>query len=234
VGASGAACDLDVVVVASEQAVSTELGLELAFLKNRLRFDGTIYRSDNKNQVLSISTPTSDGYSGRQINAGLVRSQGIELQVGGTIIQSKDWTWNLSVNYTKNNSYIMSLVSGVPYYSFWQDGNSGSWTYAKGQAIPNAFDAKGNPVISDGKIGQLWDNQVATVTGLSVSNGVAVCADSGTVVDRLLLAAGQLLHEAKGGNVSTRAICDRAGVQAPTLYHHFGSKQGLLDAVVKF
>ncbi|GAA3435305.1 TetR/AcrR family transcriptional regulator [Kutzneria kofuensis] len=52
--------------------------------------------------------------------------------------------------------------------------------------------------------------------------------------DRLLLAAGQLLHEARGGNVSTRAICERAGVQAPTLYHHFGSKQGLLDAVVNY
>jgi TonB-linked SusC/RagA family outer membrane protein len=150
-----------------EQAVSTELGLELGFLKNRLRFDGSVYRSDNKNQVLSISTPTSDGYSGRQINAGLVRSQGLELQVGGTIISSKDWTWNLSVNYTKNDAYIMSLASGVPYYSFWQDGNSGSWTYAKGQAIPNAFDAKGAPIISDGKLGQLWDNQVATVTDKS-------------------------------------------------------------------
>jgi AcrR family transcriptional regulator len=32
--------------------------------------------------------------------------------------------------------------------------------------------------------------------------------------------------------VSTRAICDLAGVQAPTLYHHFDNKQGLLDAVV--
>ncbi|MGW4519521.1 TetR/AcrR family transcriptional regulator [Amycolatopsis sp. NPDC004378] len=52
--------------------------------------------------------------------------------------------------------------------------------------------------------------------------------------DRLLLAAGQLLHEAQGGPVSTRAICERAGVQAPTLYHHFGSKQGLLDAVVNY
>jgi AcrR family transcriptional regulator len=34
--------------------------------------------------------------------------------------------------------------------------------------------------------------------------------------------------------VSTRAICARAGVGAPTLYHHFGSKQGLLDAVVEY
>jgi AcrR family transcriptional regulator len=52
--------------------------------------------------------------------------------------------------------------------------------------------------------------------------------------DRLLLAAGQLLHESEDKNVSTRAICERAGVQAPTLYHHFGSKQGLLDAVVNY
>jgi AcrR family transcriptional regulator len=34
------------------------------------------------------------------------------------------------------------------------------------------------------------------------------------------------------GEVSTRAICERAGVQAPTLYHHFGNKQALLDAVI--
>ena len=32
--------------------------------------------------------------------------------------------------------------------------------------------------------------------------------------------------------VTTREIYLRAGVKAPTLYHHFGDKQGLLDAVV--
>ena len=50
--------------------------------------------------------------------------------------------------------------------------------------------------------------------------------------DRLLLAAAELLEAAQGAEVSTRAICQRAGVQAPTLYHHFGSKRGLEDAVV--
>jgi AcrR family transcriptional regulator len=50
--------------------------------------------------------------------------------------------------------------------------------------------------------------------------------------DRLLVAAAQLMHAAAGEPISTRAICDLAGVQAPTLYHHFGTKQGLLDAVV--
>jgi AcrR family transcriptional regulator len=50
--------------------------------------------------------------------------------------------------------------------------------------------------------------------------------------DRLLLAAAELMDAAQGAEVSTRAICERAGVQAPTLYHHFGSKQGLQDAVI--
>ena len=45
-------------------------------------------------------------------------------------------------------------------------------------------------------------------------------------------AAAELLDEAQGGEVSTRAVCERAGVQAPTLYHHFGGKQRLLDAVL--
>jgi hypothetical protein len=58
----------------------------------------------------------------------------------------------------------MSLAPGVPYFSFWQDGRSGSWTYSKGQVIPNSFKGDGSPVISDGKLGQLWDNRVATVT----------------------------------------------------------------------
>lgn len=30
-----------------------------------------------------------------------------------------------------------------------------------------------------------------------------------------------------------RAVCDAAGVKMPTLYHFFGSKQGLVDAVVE-
>ncbi|AHK28620.1 MAG: TetR/AcrR family transcriptional regulator [Rhodococcus sp. (in: high G+C Gram-positive bacteria)] len=57
---------------------------------------------------------------------------------------------------------------------------------------------------------------------------------AGDARDRLLKAAAQLLDEAKGTPVSTRAVCDLAGVQAPTLYHHFGSKQGLFDAVVEY
>jgi AcrR family transcriptional regulator len=56
-------------------------------------------------------------------------------------------------------------------------------------------------------------------------------ADS-TTRQRLIAAAAGLLASSAGEPVSTRAICAEAGVGAPTLYHHFGDKQGLFDAVV--
>ena len=57
-------------------------------------------------------------------------------------------------------------------------------------------------------------------------------AEQRTTRERLLASAAQLLVASRGDEVTTRAICESAGVGAPTLYHHFGSKQGLLDAVV--
>ncbi len=40
------------------------------------------------------------------------------------------------------------------------------------------------------------------------------------------------MEGANGETIPTRAILEAADVKAPTLYHHFGNKAGLLDAVV--
>jgi AcrR family transcriptional regulator len=58
-------------------------------------------------------------------------------------------------------------------------------------------------------------------------------SDTGTR-ERILHAAARLLAESGGAPISTRAVCAAAGVGAPTLYHHFGDKDGLLDAVVAY
>ena len=55
-----------------------------------------------------------------------------------------------------------------------------------------------------------------------------------TVRSRIIETAAGLLAESADVDISTRAICDAAGVTAPTLYHHFGDKDGLLAAVVDF
>jgi AcrR family transcriptional regulator len=48
--------------------------------------------------------------------------------------------------------------------------------------------------------------------------------------DQILAAAADLLE--RDGAFTTRAVCQAAGITAPTLYHHFGDKDGLLRAVV--
>jgi AcrR family transcriptional regulator len=50
---------------------------------------------------------------------------------------------------------------------------------------------------------------------------------------RLLNAAADLIAASPGEDFSLRSVCDAAGVKMPTLYHFFGSKQGLIDAVIE-
>jgi AcrR family transcriptional regulator len=53
-----------------------------------------------------------------------------------------------------------------------------------------------------------------------------------TTEDQILAAAAGLLERDGPDAVTTRAVCQAAGVTAPTLYHHFGDKDGLLRAIV--
>ena len=55
-----------------------------------------------------------------------------------------------------------------------------------------------------------------------------------TVQIRIIEAAAGLLAKSVDGEVSTREICDAAGITAPTLYHYFSDKETLLRAVVDF
>ncbi len=50
--------------------------------------------------------------------------------------------------------------------------------------------------------------------------------------ERILAAAAQIVEQEGVDGLTTRAICDATGVTAPTLYHHFGNKDGLLAELV--
>jgi AcrR family transcriptional regulator len=51
---------------------------------------------------------------------------------------------------------------------------------------------------------------------------------------RILTVAADLLAHSTEADLSTRAVCEAAGVAAPALYRQFGDKEGLLSAVVDF
>ncbi|MFD4638309.1 TetR/AcrR family transcriptional regulator [Lentzea sp. NPDC058436] len=49
--------------------------------------------------------------------------------------------------------------------------------------------------------------------------------------EQILEVTATLLSEVGAAAVSIRDVCQAAGVTAPTVYHHFGDRQGLLEAV---
>jgi AcrR family transcriptional regulator len=54
-----------------------------------------------------------------------------------------------------------------------------------------------------------------------------------TARDAILRAARDLFTSKGFANTTVREICREAGVTAPVLYYHFGSKEGLFEAVVE-
>ncbi len=93
-----------------------EFGLEASFLKNRVGFDITYYHAQQIDQIMPISVSTSSGYGQYFVNGGTVQNQGIELTVNLTPIKSRDFSWNIALNWSKNNNTVLSLYHNQPSY----------------------------------------------------------------------------------------------------------------------
>lgn len=57
--------------------------------------------------------------------------------------------------------------------------------------------------------------------------------DEAPPAERIRRCALEILREGGPAALTTRAVCERAGVTAPTLYHHYGDKDGLVRAVAQ-
>lgn len=125
-----------------EIKTSEEVGADLSFLNNRFRLSGTYYESNNKNQILNISIPYSSGYGTKLINAGLVKSRGIELQLGLTPLSpSSKWNWDININFSRNRTIVAELAEGLQNFVFWSDQKAYAMTYV-GQQIGNMYGRK--------------------------------------------------------------------------------------------
>lgn len=113
-----------------EKVTSFEGGIDLNMFKNRLRFSGTYYMVEDENQIFTTQLPSSSGFSSKNVNAGLVRSRGWELSLGGTPVSGRNFTWDINFNWTRNRTKIVKLAEEMPYFLFWEDTKGGAWTYA--------------------------------------------------------------------------------------------------------
>ena len=121
-----------------EEATSIEAGIDLNMFNNRLRFTGTYYTLDNRNQIFAVNLPRSSGYSSRLINAGLIRSQGYEFTLGATPVDRNGWNWDINLNWSKNRTSVEELSDNLDKLTFWSENGGGAITFV-GEEIGNLY-----------------------------------------------------------------------------------------------
>jgi iron complex outermembrane receptor protein len=100
----------------NELAREIEFGADLRFLKNRVGVDIAYYKKNSFNQILSLSADQESGISGRTINAGNIQNQGVEILLNASPIRSRDFSWDMTVNFATNKNKVISLYPGVTNY----------------------------------------------------------------------------------------------------------------------
>ena len=92
---------------------SWETGFETKWLNHRISLDFTFYHQVSRDQIIAMATTPASGYDYRLINAGAILNQGFEITFGARLVSVKDFTWDLNLNWSKNNNKVLSLVDGT-------------------------------------------------------------------------------------------------------------------------
>ncbi|MFD2721820.1 SusC/RagA family TonB-linked outer membrane protein [Hymenobacter monticola] len=153
-------------ILKPEQTRSYELGLDLQFLKNRLRFDGAVYRQTTTDQLIAPRVSQATGFILQYLNGGTVINEGVELSVSGTPVkQANGLTWDVTANFFRNRNRS-ELPVGLDIVS---QSDAGVTDYVLGSALP------GRPIsgITGSDLVRAPDGQVLiNASGYPSLNGV--------------------------------------------------------------
>ncbi len=99
-------------MIKPENVESWELGLDARFFKSRLGLDVALYNSSTTNQIVAVDIDPIVGASSMRINVGEINNKGIEVALSGTPVKTKDFSWDVSLNWTRNVTRLVSLQGG--------------------------------------------------------------------------------------------------------------------------
>jgi TonB-linked SusC/RagA family outer membrane protein len=121
-------------------------GVEFSLLKNRLSGTVDFFYRLTTDMLFEFYVAPSNGYSSYFDNIGDMRNRGVELDLRGDIIRTKDLTWSLNFNITRVSNKVLSLpaerknlkVEGYEGYT-WDDTRftvAGNYTSFIGEGLP--------------------------------------------------------------------------------------------------
>jgi TonB-dependent starch-binding outer membrane protein SusC len=170
--------------VSWETSAKYDVGFDVGLLKDRITFTADYFLNDVDNLILDVPQPLSAGIPGSidlnggtiSQNIGKLQNKGIELAVNLGIVRTKDFSWDLNVNYSNVQNEIKSLynLGGVPVtqipngnYNVIQVGDPINILWGYRSAGVNT--ANGNPMFykADGSLVQL---NLSRITGFTTGS----------------------------------------------------------------
>lgn len=149
-----------------EEKYEWELGLEGKFFNNRLGVDVSLYTNTVKDQILSSTIPASAG--GREIlmNVGELQNKGLEISLYGTVVQTKDWYWELRGNISWYRNKVTKLAEGLDQITHWELDGAANMISTEGRPVGDIYayapatDENGNKIVTAEGFYKLTDEMV--------------------------------------------------------------------------
>lgn len=117
-----------------ETSYSSNIGLDFGFLKQRISGSIEFFNRDSRNLLQDVPISTATGFSSVLQNVGEINNHGLEIELSGDIISSKDLTLSAGINAAFIKSTITSLYDDEDI--IWNDPTGGDarakFIYRKG------------------------------------------------------------------------------------------------------
>ncbi len=93
-----------------ERTAGVNIGLDFAILKNRI--DGNIeyYNSTTNDLLWKQSLPETSGFKDVFTNLGQINNSGIEFMIHAIPVQTKDFRWDVTLNFTRNRNKVVTIL----------------------------------------------------------------------------------------------------------------------------
>lgn len=87
-----------------EKTETTNLGLDVGFLKNRIRATFDLYNRKGSDLLLAAAAPYETGMNSLYYNGGKMTNRGIEITVGFTPVKTNKIQWDFNINAAQNKN----------------------------------------------------------------------------------------------------------------------------------
>jgi len=98
----------------NERINEFEAGFEAGFFNNRISLEASFYSKKTIDGIIpNVALAPSTGYSATSVNSAVMRNRGIEILLNVTPIKSRDFNWDLTLNFTRNRNKVLSIYQDL-------------------------------------------------------------------------------------------------------------------------